>query len=129
MNRWLKRYDSDLFAKQTAHGRVDVCRKVSGIDKALRFSPEQPPESQYIFSLTDDWKITGTPVDRGHMPILAHLQWLDCWRDDAAFDRMVQNRERETKLARRRFKNEIRARAADLRKDFAKATNDIRLGD
>lgn len=128
LNRWLQMYDKSLFAK-VSYGRVDVCRKVDSLHKALTVTEDQPPSSQYIFSLTDNWKITGTPVDRGHMPILHHLQWLDSWNDDRMFDKMKRNREREEENAARANRNEIRAQAYDMRREFAKATNDIRLGD
>lgn len=127
INRELRKYDRDLFAI-ARHDRVDICRRVDSLHKSFRMVEEMPPESQYLFSLTDDWKNTGSPVDLGLELLREHLNSLDAWRDDSFFKTIQENRVREQELSRKRFKNEVRARAYDIRSDFAKATNDLRLG-
>lgn len=80
---------------------------------------------QLILSLTHDWKPSGRPVNWGVEPVLEMLRSMDSWTDPRMFSRMVERRERMEVDSERSKRNEIRARAADMRSDFARATNDI----
>lgn len=129
MNIKLEKFDRDLFAMQAPNGRIDIYRKVDALKRAMVMEEFQPPMTQLIISLTDTWMASGTPVEWGIDSIFDRLNWMDSWKDDGMFQRMRRNREREEQITRNRFKNEARAIAADMRKDFAKATNDLRMGD
>ena len=50
---------------------------------------------------------------------------MDLWASHHSLKDMRERREREQRDKERQNKNEIRAKALDLRKDFAKAVNDI----
>lgn len=80
---------------------------------------------QLILSLTHDWKPSGMPVEWGVEPVLEMLRSMDSWTDPSMFTRMIARRERMESDAERAKRNEIRARAADMRRDFARSTNDI----
>jgi hypothetical protein len=53
------------------------------------------------------------------------IREMDAWRDDSMLDQMRQERERSKENRAREKRNEMKARAYDMRRDFAKATNDI----
>jgi DNA relaxase NicK len=49
---------------------------------------------------------------------------MDSWTDDTAYENFVKRRETKENWKKQSIKQDFRARAADLRSDFAKATND-----
>lgn len=129
MNRLLKRYDSDLVSRRYMDGALAILRKRRGYDFyrmpgdcVLWFGFDW---EQLVLPLTDNWIETGKPVDWGIEPILAQMQKIDGWRDDSDYDRFCEDRQRRRDNKQRAFRNEMRARAYDLRRDFARATNDI----
>lgn len=130
ITRLLKRYDSDLFPKRFLDGSLGIMRKKRAFD--FYRLPEQNcvlwfahDWDDLVVPVTENWIETGRPVDWGIEPILAQIQKTDSWRDDGDYERFVQDRERKRANDARAFKNEIRARTADLRRDFARATQDI----
>lgn len=128
MNRLLNRYDPDLSAKRLKGGALGVFRTQRMFDlyrwEGVHLWIARDIED-LVFMCTDNWIETGTPVDWGLEPIYWQLQKLDGWRDDTDYDRFCEDREKAKSNKLRAFRNDIRARAYDLRKDFAKATNDI----
>jgi hypothetical protein len=128
LNRHLRRYDSDLYADQSMDGKINVYRKyktytayqVEG--KNLYVSTVLP---QWVMSLTKDWSLNSYPVLWGIEPILNKLKSMDGWRDDGALDEVWRHNERVKANKEREQRNNIRAMAADVRRDFAKATNEI----
>ena len=88
-------------------------------EEATRLHP------QFILALTDTWTLQGQPVEWGMEPIMAKLRSMDSWREDTILDSIVAERERREASKAQTNKNEFRARAYDLRKEFAEATNDI----
>lgn len=128
LNKEVKAYDPDLFARRTPGGMIQICRLKNRwtayeIDGAILQASS--PDTQIILALTDNWVVTGKPVDRGLEPTMSRLREMDQWRDDSGYSQLVREREREEELKKRRIKNEMRARAYDVRRDFAKVTNDI----
>jgi len=125
----LKRYDSDLYADKATDGKVDIYRKCRTYElynyegKNLYVSTIKP---QWVFALTQDWSMSGYPVDWGIEPILTKLKRMDQWRKEDALTRVRAHNEMIERNKERAFRNDVRARAADLRQDFAKVTNDIR---
>lgn len=128
LTKRLKAYDRDLYAKRIESGMVQVYRNSTRWEafewqgQTFHFSRPNP---QFILPLTDDWKLTGTPVEWGIEPLMAAIRDLDNWRDDTRYDRYVEHRETAQKNNRREWKNNARALAYDMRKEFAEATNDI----
>lgn len=128
VNRLVKSYDEALMARRDGKGVIHVYRKKpraacfehNGIQYVHVFNVDD-----YIFSLTDTWKHEGRPVERGLEPIWQKISELDSWRDDTGYDEFAKRRERAEADKKRMRRNEFRARAADARRDFAKATNDI----
>ena len=80
---------------------------------------------QFILALTDTWKLNGQPVDWGLEPIMSQLRSMDRWSDSEQFNQMIKRREENEADQSRQKRNELRALAADSRRDFAKATNEI----
>lgn len=129
VSQLLKRYDSDLVPRRFMDGALGIMRKRRGYDfyrfadrSVLWFARDW---EELVLPCTDNWVETGTPVDWGIEPIFWQIQKLDGWRDDGDYDRFCEDREQRKRNRDRAFRNEIRARAADLRRDFARATNDI----
>ena len=127
LNRAIKDYDKDLYVIRSPNGMDQVWRKslpkdLFGLTEA---SHSSKPNVNFILALTDDLKLTGNPVEWGIEPIIATLKSWDNWRDDTQFEKMKKRREFNEESEKNSQKHEFRARAADMRKDFARATNEI----
>lgn len=127
---YLKRYDKDLYADRTRDGRINIFRKYRSYDyyrmgeTNLYVSTIRP---QFVCGLTLDWSETGTPVEWGIEPILTKIKRMDQWRENIL--KQIHDRNDQIDRDNKRQKtNEIRARAADCRKEFARATNEYTIG-
>lgn len=126
----LNRYDSDLFPKRYLDGSMGIMRKIRRYDFhrfdeygfVLWFAKDI---DDLILPITHNWLPEGTPVDWGIEPILSKIQETDAWRDDGEYERFCKKRAERKESKKKADKNEFRALAADCRKDFAKATNEI----
>lgn len=128
VNQEVKKLDRRLFANRRPNGAIQVLRQAERIE-ASNFHMVAPDlaslHPQFVIALTDNWNLTGQPVDWGLEPIIQQLKSMDLWNDDKMLDRLRLKREREAEDQERAMSNELRARALDMRKDFARATNDI----
>lgn len=130
ISRLLKRYDSDLYPKRFDDGALGIMRKKwrwdfiwsPGASGRLWFTFR---DDHLVLPITDNWQEWGKPVDWGIEPILQKIQQLDGWRDDEDYDRFVKDRENRKADKQRAHRNEMRALAADCRREFAHATNEI----
>lgn len=119
----VRSYDSALYVIQASTGAYQVWRKEFPKDwDGLTFSARS--EKQFILALTNDWTLNGTPVEWGIDPLLNKLKEMDAWRDDSYYGQMVKERDINEANKHRRFKNNVRAMALDVRKEVAKASND-----
>lgn len=130
VSRLVRSYDRKLYA-QRINGMIQVWREGER-SEVLPYEVEDAnyilrPNPQFIFALTDDWKLGGQPVDWGIEPLSWKIRSMDAWRDDSYFDRMLKSREREEEEKDRTRRNEFRAIAADYRKDLASATDEFVL--
>lgn len=130
INQELTKYDKRLYAVRSHTGLVQVFREgeradSTDIDLSSVDSFILRPHPQLILSLTDTWTANGRPVEWGIEPICKKIREMDSWRDDSHYERMLDLRERDKKDKDRSNLNEFRAVAADMRRDFARATNDI----
>lgn len=128
VNRLVRDYDSKLLARRDAHGVIHIYRKspradsfkYDGVNYVHVFHVDE-----YIISLTNTWTHEGQPCEWGLEPIWRKFLQMDSWRDDQGFARFCESRERFKRDEERMQRNQIRALAADSRRDFAKATNDL----
>lgn len=120
----VKRYDSALFARWTPKG-IHVMRKVEKYITPLADLEGSSGQHVFIMALTDDWNLRGSPVDWGIEPIMMEIRSRDQWALEGEFERMRVRREKMESDRVRERRNQNRAVAADLRKEFARATNDI----
>ena len=111
LTRALKGLDSDLFAMRSHTGTIHVMRNMNG--------------QKHLFSLTHNWASSGVPIDLGIQPVLDHYREGDPETQGLTIARMQKKRERKQEDDERARRNEFRAIAHDLRRDFAKATSDI----
>ena len=132
VNRELRRYDSRLFAVQASTGVIHVLRRAEkweaadALDIAEANANDRP---QFILATTENWTQTGVPVEWGLEKIIDRLRFMDSWsRLETPLAGMRSRREAMEKDRVRSQRNEHRAIAADMRRDFARATNEIRFG-
>lgn len=123
----LSKHDRTLYAMRTNIGMVQIWREAEHWHAAELLDGETPHSrpTQFITALTDTWRLDGTPVDHGIEPVMRRIRSMDSWNKTGVLDEMRKNRERAKEDKARQTKNENIARAHDLRKDFAKAVNDI----
>jgi hypothetical protein len=128
LTKHLKKYDSDLFAERLDNGVIQISRhknywipfQYEG--KKYLYAKSVP---HYVTVLTDTWLVTGKPRDWGIEPLMARIRDMDGYRNDTMLDQVRAVRERNEADKLRGMRNDFRAIAADMRKDFAKATSDI----
>lgn len=128
LNQHIRAYDSDLYAHRTDQGMIQVMRKSVRWD-AFEWDgltvQYLKPQHQPVLPLTERWNYQSQPCEWGIEPILERLKFMDGWRDDTYWEEMKKNRESDKENRSRAQRNELRAAAADCRRDFAKAVNDI----
>ncbi len=123
----LKKHDRTLFAMKTNTGMIQVWRRAekwSAAELTYEESNSSQP-MQYILAITDNWKLDGIPIDRGIDPLMAKISQMDSWQQMEPLSSMRNKREQEKQDKDRQNRNEIRAIAADCRREFAAACNDI----
>ena len=123
----IRQHDQKLFAHASGE-RVLILRKGDRL-AASDYNQSTPDlarlNPQLVLALTHNWKVDGQPVEWGLDPLMRQLQSMDSWADPDMFRNMVKKRERDSADKERSGQNEFRARAADMRSEFARATNDI----
>lgn len=123
----LKKHDRTLKAIRTNTGMIQVWRTAESWRAADLIDGESDSSQpmQFITALTDNWNVTGIPIDLGIDPLMWKIQEMDSWSKESMLDEMRRGRERAKEDRQRVRKNENRAIAYDLRKEFANATNEI----
>lgn len=122
----LQKHDRSLYAIKSESGMFQVWRKAdkwSAADVDVDESGSNP--TQFILALTDTWTLKGNPVEWGLDPIMRRIQEMDLWTKESFLDNLRKERARSKELRERATKNEMKARAYDMRKEFAQATNEI----
>ncbi len=127
LNKHLKSYDWQLVSMRLGD-RINVYRyntywePFEWQNKKYLYAKKVP---QFILSLSENWLADGKPVDWGIEPLMRKIREMDQWRDDSMYENLTKQRERFKELKEREFKNNVKALAYDMRRDFAQATNDI----
>lgn len=124
LTKHVKEIDPKLYAVRGHNGAIHIYRTgtrwaLYSWDNMNLFYAE--PSPHLVLSLTDNWRPDGEPIDLGIEPLRQELRELDSWRTGPRYEERKKNREAREELLERRKKNEIRARATDMRKDFARA--------
>lgn len=150
ITRALKAFDKTLFAKRVKvklrrkdydeeihkdpfiyEDQMQILRKTKMYDLAwldrsiyLLSSRER---HDLVFALTDNWNITGTPVDWGIEPIMARIKAMDMWNRGLRdiIDTMDKETEKVEESKERNMKNNVESFLYDFKSEFAKATKDI----
>lgn len=82
------------------------------------------PAPHLIFPLTDNFRMTGRPVDWGLEPIMQKLRESDSWSRDVVGD-VLKQEEKSYESKERARDNLIEDFARDARPVIAKATSDV----
>lgn len=129
INSLVKEYDRKLYAINTNQDMVQIWREGERPDSSFLGDVEgdyiSRPNPQFILALTDTWHLSGNPVEWGLEPIAQRIRTMDSWTRSDIISSMHKQRENEESDRKRHQSSDIRARAADCRKDFARATNDL----
>lgn len=130
ITREVKTHDSKLYCARNTEGMLCIYRK------SFRYESYQledsswltvsRPAPHFIFALSDNWNSNGKPVEWGVLPILARLKALDLWNRDIVGE-MEDQYEKEEKSNLRTLRNNTESFLLDFRKQFARATNDVRV--
>lgn len=115
VNRVVKGFDSELFAKREMNGAIHI----------YRWKPFSSTHYDLVFALTDNWTVKGTPREWGLEVILARLRALDLWQEETALDRMHQGYADQEKADNRTLRNNVESFLKDFRRQFARATDGI----
>lgn len=128
LTRNVRAYDRELFCDRDSHGVIHVYRNAMRFlrydfdGKNLSYAVNQP---QIVLSLTDNWMISGKSREWGIEPLMRRLAEIDNWNDDSKYDDMCRDRAKRENWAKEAKRQEYRAVAADMRRDFAKAVSEI----
>jgi hypothetical protein len=97
----LQRHDRDLFAGRTKDGALCVFRKVK------RFKPvcvsegfsllNLTEDKEFIFALTDNWTLSGKPVEWGIDRVLDRIRQHDSWANERFFEELDRENEKWTR--------------------------------
>ena len=121
----LQKHDKGLFAKRV-NDSIQVWRLAdhwAAADLEDGMGASRP--THFVLALTDNWQLSGRPVDWGLQPVWDRIIEMDQHQKASFLDEMRKDRERAKEARKRSQINDVRARAADMRKEFAQATNDI----
>ncbi len=122
----VKRYDPLLYC-ESRDGKLCIYRKSQRIESydvnGVRIGFVRPAPF-IVFALTDSWSLAGEPRDWGLLPIRERLTMIDSWHRDVAKE-LLDKQEARAKSKDRDLDNHIESYLKDVRKDFARATNDV----
>lgn len=126
----LKKHDSELYCVEHMEGKLCVMRKSHrwetyslDEDSTLQYLRASP---FFIFALTDNWKLTGNPVDRGIEPIMARIKAIDLWNRDLASE-IIDQTEKEYAEKDRDRNNKVESFLYDFRSQFKKTFSDVNV--
>lgn len=128
VNQEVRKYDRDLFAYRGGNGAILILRKANRLD-ASDYNQSLPNlaslNPQLVLALTDNWRVDGVPCDQGLEPIMDRIKFMDLWSKEGVLEKLRKNREAEEDNRKRTFRNNVGAMAADMRSEFARATNNL----
>lgn len=129
LNRTLKVYDRELYAKENRDGILCVLRKkkrfihVGDFNGVALFDLVDSPD--FVLALTDNWKTNGTPREWGALVVIERLRQTDVWHDPDLIDKIDRE---NAKIDEMRSKDRISNTEAfllDNKRGLQKAWNDI----
>lgn len=131
ITKQVRRHDRLLYCDKSPQGPLVIYRNL------YRYEPMevngniiyyQVPSPHYVFALTNNWSVNGSPVDWGILPIMARLRAMDLWRDDDIIKELTRGYEKgEESLARDRA-NSTESFLLDFRRQFARSFNEFNTG-
>lgn len=127
LNQAIQSHDRDLYVRRESHG-INVYRKGTAFDYfdldgfRLLYSRPNP---KFILALTDNWNVTGKPVDWGIEPVIQRLKAIDMQGDFNEVTTLMDQMEKdeEQKIISKRSKFEDMAK--EMRPVFAKAFDGV----
>jgi len=127
---YIRRFDSLLFCEKSGDGKLCIYRKGQRIESydvdgvVIHFVRPAP---YLVLALTDTWNLHGKSRDWGIEPILRRLRECDLWSRDLAKE-SIESIEAHNASKDREVDNHIESYLKDIRKPFARATDDLVVG-
>ena len=97
LNRSLKAHDDQLFARRESTDMIIVYRRgIAWQSCELNGTPLlfSIPSPRFIFALTDNWTVSGKPVDYGVEVVMARLRAIDAWNREDIADELINEYEK-----------------------------------
>lgn len=118
LNRILKSYDRELYAQCTKLPRIDVYRR----------NRDGLSAPHFVFALTDNWSVSGRPVEWGLEVVIQRLKAIDLWNNGETFEDLEKQYEKKAEQGQKNLKNDIESFLGEFRHQFARATDGINTG-
>lgn len=118
LNRILKSYDRELYAQCTKLPRIDVYRR----------NRDGLSAPHFVFALTDNWSVSGRPVEWGLEVVIQRLKAIDLWNNGETFEDLEKQYEAKAERGAKHLRNDIESFLGEFRRQFARATDSINTG-
>jgi hypothetical protein len=126
----VRKYDRELFAERNGSGAICIMRRnfrqypaLVGRDHVIYSFTARP---DFVLALTDNWTITGTPVDWGADIVCQKLRGFDIWSDPDLLDKIDQENDKVDASINRDRMNKHEDYLKDHAKQIQKAWSDVR---
>lgn len=131
ITRELKYHDRDLYCEKVESGTICIFRKIPHVEVYTMDGGERlvnvRSTPHFVTALTHNWGAGGEPADWGLDNILNRVKSLDLWSTENIHQHMISNYEKANKAMERDQDNKMEDFAREFRRDFQKATSDIRV--
>lgn len=123
----LKKHDKELYAAWL-NGKICILRKkvrheVYIVDGQTIVYAK--PDKQLIWALTDNWKMTGNPVEWGLEAIKAKIYRHDVWVNESFIPEMFKGYEKDEESNNRKMDTEFEGFASEFRAAVKKDFGDV----
>ncbi len=96
LNRHLKSYDRELYCQCTKLPRIDVYRR----------SLDGLSAPHFVFALTDNWTVSGVPVEWGIEVVIQRLKAIDLWNNGTTLEDLEKQHEEKAERGKRHLRND-----------------------
>lgn len=130
INSELRHYDRLLYAVRDGRGVIQIWRQGKRIHDSMvpdniHLSELPCPYPQYLFSITHNFDLNGTPVEMGLELLMHHVKKMDSWNRPRMIREMSEERENRDRMNKEQRSREFYDIAKDARRDIARVADQI----